>query len=273
MLDKIRKIAKKLVVAVCVIAIIALPFLGAWGIGWSFHHHGLKHGFAALFLPPYAVYRGIASFGEFSPEDADGGKINVVSDEANVYMLGKYITFTPKDSELCEEIMGDLTEWVDNLSASYRSELEKAAHAYRDALRISTISFMSPVIEEAPGEIPLFDKKKAQEQILIFSNFPGFVYAWKEHLADIEEQTKSLNKIYRFVADRGGNWSDVSVEKNSEGIDVPVAQTLSHSFSVLYHLGNLRISEIFYPELHQKCGTVYDLYDVLGQPLFSKEKK
>ena len=43
-----------------VLTSVALIGLCLWGIVWSFYRHGPGHGVAALFLPPYAFYRGLA---------------------------------------------------------------------------------------------------------------------------------------------------------------------------------------------------------------------
>lgn len=44
-----------------VLTSVALIGLCLWGVVWSFYRHGLGHGVASLFLPPYAFYRGLAS--------------------------------------------------------------------------------------------------------------------------------------------------------------------------------------------------------------------
>jgi hypothetical protein len=38
--------------------------LTIWGIGWSFYRHGPVDGAVALFMPPYAWYRGVAAIWE-----------------------------------------------------------------------------------------------------------------------------------------------------------------------------------------------------------------
>src|SRR5881394_254147 len=44
--------------AICGIGLTLLTF---WGIGWSFYRHGMVHGAIAVFVPPYAWYRGVAA--------------------------------------------------------------------------------------------------------------------------------------------------------------------------------------------------------------------
>ena len=147
--------------------------LTLWGIIWSFYRHGPGDGLAAVFVPPYAWYRGVAALWEkpkwtddFDVKTEQIGLVieNAVNQDASYQIQSR-------------EYVHDLHTWIKSLPAKQREQLHDASRNYGSAMRDYVDKFLSTMI--AGGEDPpVAAELAARERVERFKSIKGFRAGW-----------------------------------------------------------------------------------------------
>lgn len=105
-----------------------LGALDLWGVGWSFYRYGVGRGFIAVFVPPYALYRGIAYLWD-EPKWKDNWDEHIES-------VGSFVITYRIDKTSPEMIKykNNVRKWICSLSEDkqqkLRSDIENLRSAY-----------------------------------------------------------------------------------------------------------------------------------------------
>ena len=105
-----------------------MMLLTFWGIGWSFYRHGPGHGVAALFIPPYAWYRGVAALwdGPTWKEDWD----------QKTETIATIMVMSTNDEAALEVIRfkDGARTWISSLPQQDKERLRKGVESFGDAV-------------------------------------------------------------------------------------------------------------------------------------------
>jgi hypothetical protein len=153
--------------------------LTLWGIGWSFYRHGPVHGIAAVLIPPYGLYRGVASVWEKPrwKEDYD----------IRTEQIGMVIT-NAANSDASYQIQSrdfihDLHTWVRGLPTAEHERLHEASQSYAQAVADYTRLYGSAIAEGAAKTHPETEPV-VQARLDRFKSIGGLWKAWNRLLED-----------------------------------------------------------------------------------------
>lgn len=182
---------------------IAFTLLYLWGLAWSFYRHGAIDGVIALFIPPYAVYRGAAFFWE---EPAWKDKYETRTEE-----LAMLIAFSSTDDPTyqIESIKHEdrIRNWVEHLPVDERKKLLQASNAFSLALESYLQKSLNNYLKSNSSSLIYEEKINANKEKFI--DIRGFSRVWDESIkqADLfqmlmpqEDFIRNSNENYELKA-------------------------------------------------------------------------
>lgn len=111
-----------------IVLAVLLVLLDLWGVVWSFHRYGVGRGLIAAFVPPYALYRGVAYLWD-EPKWKDNWDEHIES-------VGSFV-ITYRIDKTSPEIIkykNNARKWIRSLSEDkqqkLRSDIENLRNAY-----------------------------------------------------------------------------------------------------------------------------------------------
>ncbi len=144
-----------------------------WGIYWSFHRHGPGHGVAAVFLPPYAAYRGVASIWE-KPAWKEEWDENT---EALGYVVaGSGNQLDTKQATDLVKAKTDVRKWLREVPSRERTELRHATENYVNAIAQQGRNFMNDLVDG--GVMRPSSDPSVAVFVQRFQNVKGLMAAW-----------------------------------------------------------------------------------------------
>jgi hypothetical protein len=191
--------------------------LTLWGIGWSFYRHGAVHGVAAVLVPPYAWYRGVASVWD-KPRWKEDFEVRT---EQLALVIENAVNSDPTYQVQSREYIRDLKEWAKSLPASERSRVHEASRNYALAMGTYIQRYLSDIMAGKPNPQPELDAT-VQQRVERFRSVAGFANRWQEFVRDSSIGLKS-------VADEA---SDNGVRDSSSltVADRAIAQNRMHTY-------------------------------------------
>ena len=160
--------------------------LTIWGIGWSFYRHGAVTGIAAVFVPPYAWYRGVAAIWEDPQWKEDYEEITEV--------VGTVIALSLHSEKSLEIIKykDGARKWIRSLPENERERFRVATESFGDAY----IQYERNMIEDLTSVSLLRPITDPSVRVFVerFSHEPGLMSVWKKIESEDKANRASLEK-------------------------------------------------------------------------------
>ena len=162
-----------------------------WGIGWTWYRHGVGHGLAATFVPPYAWYRGVAYTWE-DPKWVDEW-------EEQTETIGAILIASPDQSQSLKlpKYMAKSRSWISSIPESERKDLHQKLNSFIRALVLH-----SKLLEEEIflGTPPKKEALFIEELVAGFSDDAGLIRAWEKVLSGEQSVKYQMEKYYQGLS-------------------------------------------------------------------------
>jgi len=157
-----------------------------WGIGWSFHRHGADQAALAFMIPPYGVYRGVASIWD-EPEWKE--KYDVRTEQLAIAIEHSGSDSRSDRLQSVEE-NHRLRDWMKQVPPDEREKLKEASWNYRLALVGCSRAFASSLISNRVDVHPC-QNPDVQEKLAAFQSIPGFKTSWSRFVQTVDSDAKA----------------------------------------------------------------------------------
>ena len=171
---------------------LGLVALYIWGVGWSFHRFGAGQATMAFMLPPYGVYRGIASAWD-EPEWKD--KYDVRTEQLAI-AIEYSVSNSQSDRSKSLEENHLLRNWISQVPPDEKIKLREASRNYGSAIVGCSSAFATALLNNRIDIHPCANSD-VQQRVAGFQNIPGFMSAWTKVVQTMESDAKAASTAGR----------------------------------------------------------------------------
>ncbi len=171
---------------------LGLVLLFFWGIGWSFYRHGAGHGVAAVFLPPYAWYRGVAAL---SDEPKWKEKYDVRTEQIAILVI--YSLNSDPDWQMSSrDYVQSIKKWLKQVPEPERHKIKDASREFGAAMTDFTQHYLLAMLDGDSQPHPE-NNPAIQARVARFSGVKGLSEEWRRLLQDTSTMTDLMGVLRR----------------------------------------------------------------------------
>lgn len=165
---------------------IAIVALYIWGVGWSFHRFGAVQATMAFVIPPYGVYRGVASIWD-EPEWKE--KYDVRTEQLAI-AIEYSVSDSQSDRSKSVEENHLLRDWIKQVSPDERIKLKEASRNYGLAIVGCSRAFATSLVGNQIDIHPC-NNSDVQQRVSAFQNIPGYMTSWNKVVQTMDSDAKA----------------------------------------------------------------------------------